>query len=175
MTACHRSDSNARASGRRGGRSTRPLRRVPPATERLEARVLLSAVAWTGGGDGATWTDPLNWSTGVVPGAADDVTIDVPGNITVQITGGAQMVQSLTTSDTLSISAGSLVTSAPSQIANLVLAGGTLDGTGDVTVTNTLTWDAGTMTGTGKTILPASATLSLQTTSDKTLQRELDN
>ncbi|MBI5598039.1 MAG: hypothetical protein HY928_18305 [Elusimicrobia bacterium] len=32
-------------------------------------------VSWTGGGDGATWADPANWSPAGVPGAASDVTI----------------------------------------------------------------------------------------------------
>ena len=52
---------------RRGGRFT-------PSIEPLEQRELLTAVSWDGGGDGSNWTDPLNWSNNLVPGAADDVT-----------------------------------------------------------------------------------------------------
>ncbi|MES1216682.1 MAG: T9SS type A sorting domain-containing protein [Bacteroidota bacterium] len=31
---------------------------------------------WVGGGDGTSWIDPPNWSTGLVPGAGEDVVID---------------------------------------------------------------------------------------------------
>ena len=44
-----------RRSGRRPSRGS---------VERLERRVLLSAVSFTGNGDGVSWADPNNWSTG---------------------------------------------------------------------------------------------------------------
>jgi hypothetical protein len=52
----------------------------------LERRVLLTGVSWDGGGDGASWHDPLNWSADSLPGALDDVTINVSGSPTIQIT-----------------------------------------------------------------------------------------
>src|SRR4051812_1538946 len=45
--------------------------------EALEPRALFTAIAWDAGGDGVTWTDPLNWSTNSVPTANDDVLINV--------------------------------------------------------------------------------------------------
>src|SRR5438552_4114861 len=44
-------------------------------------------------------------------------------------------------------------------VQNLDLTSGTLDGTGTVTVSNTMNWTAGTMSGSGRTIIPAGATL----------------
>ena len=36
-------------------------------------------MAWTGAGDGTRWSQPLNWSSFAVPGATDDVSINVSG------------------------------------------------------------------------------------------------
>src|SRR4051794_25919529 len=79
--------------------------------ERLEDRVLLSAVSFTGGGDGTSWTDPKNWATGAVPGPADDVTINLPGH-SVAISDGVQSVRSLNTSDPIHVSGGTLAVTA---------------------------------------------------------------
>lgn len=79
--------------------------------ERLEDRVLLSAVSFTGAGDGISWTDPKNWSSGTVPGPADDVTINLPGH-SVAISDGVQSVRSVNTSDPLQISGGTLAVTA---------------------------------------------------------------
>lgn len=78
--------------------------------EALEARQLLAAVAWDGGGDGTSWHDPLNWDTDVVPTAADDVTIDVAGNPTVvfNATTGSRAVNSLVTRELMTFSGGAL-------------------------------------------------------------------
>ncbi|WP_145030694.1 beta strand repeat-containing protein [Caulifigura coniformis] len=43
--------------------------------QRLESRVLLSAVTWTGGAGTSNWSDGSNWSGGAVPGPGDDVSI----------------------------------------------------------------------------------------------------
>lgn len=45
--------------------------------ETLESRTLLAAVNWIG--ESGNWIDAPNWSTGLVPGPSDDVTIDNPG------------------------------------------------------------------------------------------------
>ena len=50
-------------------------------------------------------------------------------------------------------------TSSPSRVANLVLENvGDIGGAGDLIVTKSLNWTGGTMTGTGRTILPPGAT-----------------
>jgi hypothetical protein len=50
--------------------------RVPSrfGVEFLEQRLLL-AVDWDGDGDGASWSDAMNWSADQVPAATDDVRI----------------------------------------------------------------------------------------------------
>jgi hypothetical protein len=40
---------------------------------------------WDAGGDGANWTDALNWSNDVVPGPNDAVIINLPGTFTVNL------------------------------------------------------------------------------------------
>jgi hypothetical protein len=63
--------------------------------EQLEAREMMSAVAWDGQGDGVSWHDPLNWSTNTVPGSADDVLIDDLGNTQVVLTGNMGTVRTV--------------------------------------------------------------------------------
>src|SRR5579884_173749 len=140
--------------------------------EAMENRTLLSAVTWTGAGDHTNWTDPNNWSTGSVPGPADDVTIDVAGNITVNIPTGTQSIRSVTTSDTIAINGGTLAPSDASQAAHLKLTAGDLGGAGAFTITGSLDWNQGMMDGTGKTVLAAGATGTL---GRALLGRELDN
>jgi hypothetical protein len=102
------------------------------AVEALERRLLLAAVSWTGGGDGINWTDPKNWSTNALPGAADDVTINAAGNPTIKIASGSQSAHSLTSSDPLNIlSGGSLA------IGTTVNGTGTLTNAGTLTLNNT--------------------------------------
>src|SRR4051812_34693818 len=74
----------------------------------LERRVLFNSVSWDGGGDGTNWTDPRNWSGDLLPVAADDVTINVAGNPTIQITTGTQAVNTLAANNTLLLSGGTL-------------------------------------------------------------------
>jgi uncharacterized delta-60 repeat protein len=67
---------------------------------------------WTGLGDGATWSDPFNWSNNHLPGRADDAIVLVAGDQTINIT-GAQAVRSVLSERALNIS-GSLSLSAQS-------------------------------------------------------------
>src|SRR5271157_5251712 len=86
------------------------------AIEVLERRLVMSAVSWTGGGNNFNWNNPANWSTNTVPGASDDVTINVANNPTI-IYNGTSTIQSLVDYDSLNIAGGSLtVTSGASQV-----------------------------------------------------------
>jgi hypothetical protein len=71
-----------------------------PAAEALEARRLFTAVTWTGAAHDGQWGDPLNWSNGVVPGAADDVTAQGVGLGELQISAPTAEVHSLNLTDT---------------------------------------------------------------------------
>src|SRR5262249_36506902 len=75
-------------------------RNVRPAIEALE-RIIVLSTSWTGAGDGTSWSDPKNWSTGKEPGQNDDVVIDVPGNITVVYQGRQPTVKSIENHDTI--------------------------------------------------------------------------
>ena len=92
---------------------------------------LAATKTWTGGGDGVSWDDPINWTGGTLPGSTSDVVIPVlAGNPTIQITVTAQ-ARSLTCQLPINISSGSLTLSAPSTInAPLTVTSSTLTVTG---------------------------------------------
>jgi RHS repeat-associated protein len=105
-------------------RNSRRLLRL----ELLESRCLLAPVSWDGGGDGSRWTDPQNWSDNVVPGAADDVTINF-GSGTVRHDAGTHTVKSLTTTNPFTLAGGTLSIGTTLQVNNtLLLEVGTLSG-----------------------------------------------
>src|SRR5262245_6842975 len=89
---------------------SRPGRKAPVAklrVEGLEDRTTPAAVFWDGGGNGTSWTDALNWSGNVLPGAADDVTIPA-GGPTVSYFDGTSAVNSITSSRPLNVQVGTL-------------------------------------------------------------------
>jgi hypothetical protein len=154
------------------GRWSSPFR---PRLEVLEDRTLPAQVNWINpaGGD---WATPTNWSTDTVPGVADDVVINVPNNVTVTHSRGADMVHSLVSNDALVLSGGSLDFAAASTLnSSLTFTNGTLSGRGDFTINGALTWSGGTMTGTGHTVANGGLTLSSMTGATTLDGRQLDN
>ncbi|MBI5755929.1 MAG: tandem-95 repeat protein, partial [Nitrospirae bacterium] len=127
------------------------------------------------------WQTAGNWSTGVLPGPSDDVCIDVPGDITVTHSQGADSISSLRSNEAIVLSGGSISIANSAVLsgaltlsggtltgaANVISLGlftitsGTLGGSGTVTVTGTMTWASGTMTGTGTTVIAAGGTLNI--------------
>ena len=90
--------------------------------ETLEQRMLLTTVAWDGEAGDGLWSSPLNWSGDVLPGADDDVKIDVGGPASVRL-------ETATTIASLSLGSDA---GAPQ---DLVLAGSTLTlGGGDANI-----------------------------------------
>src|SRR5438046_185829 len=69
----------------------------------------------------------------------------------------------------VALPSGTLVMSAPASLAALSVSGGTLAGTGTVTVTGNFSWTGGLMTGSGKTILSAGCVASITGGNGKTL------
>ena len=140
-------------------RSRRKTRRL--VLDWLEPRTLLSNVSWTGTTDGKSWAVAGNWSNNEVPTSGDDVTINIAGNPTIQITTGSQSVHSLTASEPISISGGSLTVAAASTLSGgLTMTGGSLIANGSsftATVTGTTTISGGSLLAEG------GATLSLST------------
>lgn len=96
------------------------------------------SVNWDGGGDGSSWSDPLNWSSNLLPGAADDVIIDVPAAISVTYASGTTTIRSLTSAENLTLTGGTLVlTNGPSSVGgSLSVGAATLRTTGATTVFN---------------------------------------
>ena len=74
--------------------------------ELLESRLLFSAVAWTGAGDGVSWGDPSNWSSHAVPTISDDVTIVDSSASPISLSRGAMAVNSLSSNRSISIDGG---------------------------------------------------------------------
>jgi hypothetical protein len=118
-------------------------------------------IAWDGGGNGTSWTDPLNWSGNVVPGPSDDVVISVAGDPAIQLSSGQHVIRSLTCSENLTIAGGSLSMSQASTISgSLTLAGGSLDGAAGLLLTHSSnTWSGGTMSGAGSLTVASGANL----------------
>src|SRR5262249_33447740 len=89
--------------------------------EVLEDRTVPDAVSWISHTSGL-WAMSANWSTGQVPGAADDVTIDVPEAITVTCALQFASSHSLRSDKALSIrasgSSGFFSVAAPASVNN---------------------------------------------------------
>jgi hypothetical protein len=151
--------------------------------EALEDRLTPSNVSWTGAGDGVNWGDARNWSSGALPGAADDVTIQAAPDVSVHFNlFGSATVNSLQSSNPVVMDLGSLTLASASAIDTLTLSGalatltidghldlqsliqsnGTFTGPGNVTIHDQWTWTSGSMAGTGHTVLDSTgqATLS---------------
>ena len=121
-----------------------------PRLEWMEPRTLLSAVSWTGSAGDDNWDTPGNWSTDSVPGSGDDVTIDIAANV-VHSDAVTDSINSLTTTEPLTISGGTLSIASASTIGgSLTIIGGTLTGAGNVSVSGLVTLTSGTLSGSGR-------------------------
>jgi hypothetical protein len=119
-------------------------------------------VSWDGGGDGASWADPLNWSADFVPGPTNDVSILFWEDPLIQLSGGNHSIRSLTCYETLTISGGTLEIAQDSQFNGTTnLSGGQITGSGDITVNGVLNWTGGTIIGGGKIIISNAAMLNM--------------
>ena len=112
---------------------------------------MMAQMAWDGGGDGTNWTHAPNWSGDTLPGASDDVTIDVATNPTIRIASGAQSIRSLVSNEALNITGGSLRVADTAEVNNaltlggVTLFGGTWDVSAGIQVTGTGTLDGTTV------------------------------
>ena len=128
-------------------RNLKRSRSCRPRIEWMEPRTLLSAVIWTGSGGDNNWDTAANWNTDSVPGSGDDVTINITADV-VHSENVTDSINSLTSTEPLTISGGTLSIAAASTInSTLSLTGGTLTGTGDLTVSGLVTLTAGTLSG----------------------------
>ena len=110
-------------------------------------------VTWDGGASTLNWNDAANWSNNALPGAADDVVIDVPATAATIIHASVTdsiLSLSMPGDDTLQLSGGSLTIAAASALnAGLTIEHGTLTANGTVTLSGSSTWSGGTIDGAG--------------------------
>ncbi len=135
-----------------------------PRVEWMEPRTLLTAVSWTGTAGDNNWDTPGNWSTDSVPGAGDDVTIAIAANV-VHSNNVTDSINSLTSSEPLTISGGTLSIAAASTLSTTTISGGTLSIAATSTITNTLSITGGTLTGAGNVTVSGLVTLQTGTLS----------
>ncbi len=110
------------------------------ACEPLERRRLLAAVSWDGGGDGANWNDPLNWSNDQLPTPADDVTLAVGSLIQLLDNQGNPEIKSLTTSVPLQLSVQTLTVDGDVTLgANVMMQKSSLIVDGNLTINDNAT------------------------------------
>ena len=100
--------------------------------------------------------------------------VAIGGNATLSGTNNFTAT-TLSVGGTLTVTAGTTTTAHDFTLTNLTISGGTLGGSGPVTVTGGLNWTTGTMGGSGTTTLAATSTSTLSGTSAKNLSRTLVN
>jgi hypothetical protein len=155
---------------------------------------LPAAVNWTDGT--GFWDAAANWSSNpLLPGAGDDVTVNVAGLNTITYRTGTTTVDSLTFSGTntlavtagtlavanaysnsslTNISGGTLTLNGASTADSLTLSSGVFRGTGTVSISGATTWSGGTMTGAGTTQANGGIAISGDTAHDLTGGRVLN-
>lgn len=105
-------------------------------------------VTWISATSGS-WTTGSNWSTGVVPGAADDVILDVPAAVTVTLSTNVT-VNSISSKEHLQQTGGTVTLSAPSVFDGAyTLTSGTITSVASRTFNGPFTWNAGIFSGAG--------------------------
>ncbi|MFO0969304.1 MAG: LamG-like jellyroll fold domain-containing protein [Gemmataceae bacterium] len=94
-------------------------------------------VSWTGGGNDFLWSNPLNWSGGVTPGAGDNVDIpDLTGTPTITVN-GTITVNSLTAAEKIAFTGGTFtINNSAAFNGGLDSSGSALNIFGNATATN---------------------------------------
>ena len=107
---------------------------------------------WDGGANTREWLDAANWNDDTLPGPTENVYI--PVTATVDLSAGAVTVRSISSDGDLNLRGGTLSLAEASQVrGNFALFTGALDGAGVLTVTQTMTWTGGSLTGSGRTVV----------------------
>ena len=177
-------DGNVNASGggtitnsgtltKNGGTGTTTLFPAVNSTGTLSATSGTLALAGGGTlGGNVVATAP---ATIAFPTGTPSISGSIAGSGTIVFSGAAVTVTGPFSIPTLSLTAGSVTLDANGSADALAMTGGTLDGSGTLTLTNGGTWSGGTMSGSGTTINPATKTLSISapvTLNSRTLQND---
>lgn len=130
---------------------------------RLENRLVPASVVWDGGAGNGLWSDPVNWVGDTLPAAGDDVTITSATPVTFDPAAPGVALGSLTVQAPFFITGGVLDVAGASAFADAVTqSGGTFQGAGVATFFAGVTFAGGTWAGTGKNVVPAGASLAIQ-------------
>ena len=138
-------------TGSRRATGRRSRRRGVAQVESLEARMLLAAVTWDGGGGDTNWQNQLNWDGDAIPTTADDVTIGSQyAGLTVVSTADVE-VNTIQSEADLLILESRFTIGSDSSFTGLIIEhpNSELSGSGDITVTGLLDWRDGTLSGSG--------------------------
>jgi hypothetical protein len=137
-----------------------------PRLEELETRTLPATITWMNLA-GGSWETASNWSSGALPGPADDVIISsLNSGAVVTHASDNTSIHSLTVSTStgsINMAGGALALGSNSTInVTLNLSNGTISGPGNLTLASTaaLNWSGGTMRGAGQTIANGGVTVS---------------
>ncbi len=106
------------------------------------------------GTSGGLWSDPNNWDA--IPDGANVLAVSIPSvatgggfQVTYDTSAGSTSLQTLTSAQTLALTGGSLTISGKLDTAGFTQSGGTLGGTGNLSVNNNFSQTGGTITLTG--------------------------
>ncbi|MCA9168063.1 MAG: Ig-like domain-containing protein [Planctomycetales bacterium] len=111
---------------------------------------------------GGDWSEPTNWSIGRVPGADDEVLVDLPEGVAVIVSQGEHTIGRLTVNGELQFAGGELDVREDSEISHLTLNGGLLTGPADIEVKDTFIWNNDTtIAGSGQIVLAAGSQTTL--------------
>ncbi len=94
---------------------------------------------------------------------------------TVNFIGGVVTIGNTMPTVAAALSGATLTFNAPQTLTSLTFSGGTLQGSGDVTITGTLNWSVGVMMAGAKTIVASGATASWTGAATKGLNRTVEN
>ena len=120
-------------------------------------------ITWQGGPAGS-WHEEANWTGNKLPGPSDNVCI--PVGDTVEVSQSVGSIETLQSQGTLQIDAGASLSLTDlskegSITANLTQSGGTLGGTGTLTVSGTFTWSGGEQAEAGTTVIASGGTIGI--------------
>jgi hypothetical protein len=146
----------AQPGGARRREGSTARRRFGFGWERVEERTLLSMITWANDVSG-DWDNPAMWG-GAVPGPSDAAVIPFADITVTHGTSTSDAVNSLNSQAAVAITGGSLALASTSSINNTLSLspGGTLTGSGNITVEKEFTWTGGTLAG------PTSSSLTAQ-------------
>lgn len=154
-----------------------------PTLEVLEDRLSPAVVTWDGGGGPADtrWFTPANWDGDVLPTAADDVVIELPGTYTVTMNGNVTVAGlTLGGSDgtqTLDMQGFPLTLNGSGEVNShgVLLVNHVLGGSGSLLVYGQMNWSSSVVSLSGGVTIAPDGTLLITSQTGKSLGAAMNN